>query len=97
MAIQDKKFVQVFKSERVREDDPKLVKFKWIKVPIYVAVFHQFGCDYEEDENFGNFSTAIVELIDGTVQNVPVELIKFIDISFDEMKEFVQHPKRKVE
>ena len=43
------------------------------------AIFHQFGCDYEEFESGpGNYSTAIVELEDGTVENVPVEMIKFV-------------------
>ena len=42
--------------------------------------FHQWGQDYEEFETGpGNFSTAIVELPDGTVQNVPVEMIAFVD------------------
>ncbi len=42
------------------------------------AIFHQFGVDYEEFESGpGNFSTAIIELPDGTVKNVPVENIEF--------------------
>ena len=43
------------------------------------AIFHQFGVAYEEFENGpGNYSTAIVEYDDGSVGNVPVELIEFI-------------------
>ena len=43
------------------------------------ALFHGWGCDYEEFElGAGNFSTAIIELADGSVKNVPVEHIKFI-------------------
>lgn len=43
-----------------------------------VATFHQFGMDYEEfEEGPGNYSTAIIELADGTVKNVPVENIEF--------------------
>ena len=43
------------------------------------GVFHQFGVDYEELEGGpGNYSTAIVEMQDGTVKNIPVGLIKFI-------------------
>ncbi len=43
------------------------------------ADFHTFGVDYEEFETgAGNFSTAIIELDDGTIKNVPVEHIKFI-------------------
>ena len=43
------------------------------------AVLHQFGCDYEEFESgVGNFSTAIIEREGGTIENVPVELIRFV-------------------
>ena len=42
------------------------------------GIFHQWGVDYEEFENgAGNHSTAIVEMPDGSVKNVPVELIVF--------------------
>jgi len=42
-------------------------------------MFHGFGVDYQEYETGpGNFSTAICELEDGSVRNVPVHLIKFI-------------------
>jgi len=45
-----------------------------------IATFHQFGVAYEEFDNGpGNYSTAIVEWADGTVENVPVERIRFID------------------
>ena len=44
------------------------------------ALFHQFGTDYEEFETGpGNFSTAIIELPDGSVKNIEVSLIKFIN------------------
>ncbi|MCK5612785.1 hypothetical protein KAR91_63520 [Candidatus Pacearchaeota archaeon] len=43
------------------------------------ALFHQWGSNYEEFENgTGNFSTAIIELEDGTVKNIPAEQIRFI-------------------
>jgi len=59
---------------------------KWInerkryeKVEAGKAVFHQFGVGYEEFENGpGNFSTAIIEKEDGSIENVYVEMIKFI-------------------
>lgn len=42
--------------------------------------FHQFGVDYEEfDTGPGSFSTAIVEMPDGTIINPSVELIRFDD------------------
>ena len=48
--------------------------------PIGEGIFHQFGVDYEEFETGpGNYSTAIVEMPDGSVKNVPVELIVFKD------------------
>lgn len=44
------------------------------------AMFHQFGCNYEEFENgAGNYTTAIIEWPDGTVMNVPVEHVRFLD------------------
>lgn len=44
------------------------------------GVFHHFGVDFEERE-FGvaSYSTAIVEMPDGTVTGVSLELIKFDD------------------
>lgn len=42
--------------------------------------FHQFGCDCMESvDSIGTFSTAIVEMPDGEVRNVPVDLIRFDD------------------
>lgn len=68
------RMVEVYKWER-NKDTRKLEKvFK------YIGRFHQFGVDYEEfDTGAGNFSTAIVEKDDGTVENVYIEMIKFID------------------
>lgn len=44
------------------------------------AIFHQFGSDFfETPENIAAYSTAIIELKDGTVKNIPVNLIKFLD------------------
>ena len=46
------------------------------------AIFHQFGCNHEEYENgVGNFTTAVIEWPDGTVGNVPVEHVRFLDKS----------------
>ena len=43
------------------------------------ATFHQWGMDYEEfDNGAGNFSTAIIEREGGKVENVPAEMIEFI-------------------
>ena len=44
-----------------------------------IGEFHQFGADYEEFETGpGNYTTAIVEMPDGTIHNVPAEQIQFI-------------------
>lgn len=52
----------------------------WKAVEPVVAKFHQFGSAYEEFEaGPGNYTIAIVELADGTVQNVPTTDIRFID------------------
>ena len=49
-----------------------------IRIPKGEATFHEFGVDYEEFESGpGNYSTAIIELPDGSVKNIPVEQIKF--------------------
>lgn len=48
------------------------------KVCVGNGIFHQFGVDYEEFESGpGNFSTAIIEMPDGSIKNVPVELVVF--------------------
>lgn len=68
------RMVEVFKFENPGWDR----HFK--KTPDGIAMFHGWGCDYQEFESgAGNFSTAIVERADGTVENVPVELVKFSD------------------
>lgn len=42
--------------------------------------FHQFGLNCVESENgIGTYSTAIIEMPDGTVKNIDVELIRFDD------------------
>ena len=44
------------------------------------ALFHGWGVDYEElDTGAGNYSTAIIELDDGTVRNMPVEMVEFLE------------------
>lgn len=61
---------------------PVSVGTKWKKVEDGIGLFHQFGINYEELESgSGNYTTAIVEMSDGTVKNIPVENIKFLDKS----------------
>ena len=67
--------IKVFKYEKDAE------KPHYNKVPDGLATFHAFGCDYEEFETgAGNFSTAIIEREDGTVENKIVDLIQFTDV-----------------
>jgi len=48
------------------------------KVFVGNGTFLQFGVDYEElQSGAGTYSTAIVEMPDGSVRNVPVENIVF--------------------
>lgn len=43
------------------------------------AVFHTFGINCQELQNgVGTFTTAIIELPDGTLKNLPVEQVRFI-------------------
>uniref|UniRef100_A0A6M3LM02 Uncharacterized protein n=1 Tax=viral metagenome TaxID=1070528 RepID=A0A6M3LM02_9ZZZZ len=52
---------------------------KMVKVKETEGMFIEFGCDYMEFESgAGNYSTGIVEMPDGSIRNVPVELLKFI-------------------
>lgn len=53
----------------------------WVCTPTgEKGIFHQFGIDHIEYESGpGMFTTAVVEMDDGTVRNIQVELIKFLD------------------
>jgi len=58
----------------------RVIEGKPARVREATGRFHTFGTDYEEfDNGAAQFSTAIVELDDGTILNVPVRLIKFLD------------------
>ena len=51
---------------------------QWEKRKVGSGLFHQFGVDGEwGDGGAINFSTAIVEMPDGFVRNIQVELIQF--------------------
>ena len=51
-----------------------------IKVRMGQAEFMALGVAYEEFEaGAGNYSTAVIRLDDGSVRNIPVELVRFID------------------
>ena len=66
---------KVIFSKLVKQEDGKLKLEE-----IGEARFHQFGSDYEEFESGGcSYSTAIIEKNDGSVENIPVNNIRFID------------------
>lgn len=45
-----------------------------------LAKFHAWGCAYEEFETgAGNYSTAIIEREDGSVESVPADMVKFVE------------------
>ena len=63
--------VTVFKREIIPAGGSKLVERGW-------AWFHDFGLDYEElNDGVGNYTTAVVEFPDGTLENIPLPLVKF--------------------
>jgi hypothetical protein len=44
------------------------------------AIFHQFGCDFMQmNDGNVNYSTAIVELPDGTIENCSLHSVRFLD------------------
>lgn len=70
----EKRKVNVYEYCREEKNSPRVKK--WIGP----GVFHQFGNDFEEFENGpGNFATAIVEMPDGSVKNISLDLIIFLD------------------
>ncbi len=67
-----KRKVLVYKYERVQGQT------NLEKVCIGGGIFHQFGLDYEElEDGVGNYTTAMVEMSDGTIEGVPVDLVEF--------------------
>jgi hypothetical protein len=65
--------VKTFKYERLEGNT------FFSKVEDGEGLFIQYGIDYEQCEyGTGNFSTAIVEMPDGAVKNISVDLIQFI-------------------
>ena len=53
----------------------------WQKDFENAGLFHQWGTSYEEFESgAGNFTVAIVEMPDGTIEQVLPENLKFVDL-----------------
>jgi len=54
---------------------------KYDKKEVGEGVFHAFGVNYQEfEEGPANYSTAIIELPNGEIKNVDVDLVQFIDV-----------------
>lgn len=64
--------------------DNREIKFRaWdlLELKTNEGLFHQWGCSYEEFESgAGNFTVAIVELTDGTIEQVLPSNLKFVDL-----------------
>lgn len=74
------RFVEVYEWVTVPMPDTSYYKqYTTEKQLVGTGIFHGFGNNFEEFETGpGNFSTAIVEMPDGSIRNTPVEMVKFI-------------------
>ncbi len=67
------------KSKNTKKSESIPIKISYEKVKIGEGRFHQFGVCYEEVEaGCGGYSTAIVEMPNGEIINILLDLIKFI-------------------
>ena len=67
--------VQIYKYEQ-NKDKPSTHD----KVEDEIGIFIQFGVNFEGfGEGPGNYTTAIIEMSDGTIRNVDVEMVRFLD------------------
>ena len=57
---------------------PPWVRADWKLAEKGEALFHQWGRGTHAEEGDSSFSTAIIELADGTVKNIPAEHVRFI-------------------
>lgn len=74
--------VQIFDQNRIykKDENGNTLPSKLVKSNFRNGTFHQFGLDIEEDENgYSSYSTAIIELKDGSVVNQPIHLFEFKD------------------
>jgi hypothetical protein len=53
----------------------------WEKDFPNAGLFHQWASAYEESsEGFGNYTVALVEMTDGTIEQVLLSSLKFVDL-----------------
>lgn len=61
-------------------------KEKKVRKELGEGFFHGWGCDYTWDEDGNvNYSTAIIELEDGTIENVRVDDVQFVIVKETEI------------
>jgi hypothetical protein len=70
--------VVVYEWRRAKKKSTDLKAPPLKKVSVGNGLFHRFGVNYEGfDDGVGNYTTAIVEMPDGSVMSVPVDMIVF--------------------
>jgi len=73
----DNRTVLVFEVQ-LRSDKGSSSESQWERIAVGRGTFQAWGIDYTVEEyGVGAYSTAIVEMVDGSVKNVPAELIVF--------------------
>lgn len=65
---------------RIVEFEERKIVADGIKKTLLYGNFIQYGINFEDfEDGIGNYSSAIIEMPDGTVKNLAVEKIRFID------------------
>ena len=72
---------RVIYSEHVKKPHPTLKNSLYFELEKQgEADFEAWGVDFEEvNDGVGTYSTAIIKLDDGSIKNIPVENIRFIN------------------
>ena len=67
---------------RVMTFKEKLVGREYVQVEAGEGIFVQFGIDFDETRDGGicHYTSAIVEMPDGRVRNMPLHMIRFLDV-----------------
>lgn len=72
-----KKYLTDEKGRHITNEDETGFKYEWVE-----GWFHKFGLDCLENEfGIGTFSTAIIELEDGKLENITVEDVQMLYIA----------------
>jgi len=72
--------VLVYEYQKSPATDNKPYEFTWEKIVVGRGSFHQWGVDVDHGEGgSGTYSIAIVEMEDGAMKAVPVDLVVFED------------------